>query len=362
MKKIRNNEKNLNFNRAKKHHKRKLTFKKKKKKKRKRQQGLNKAQRKQQDLYETKYKDYVKIKSPDILSFVKNPEGTNTLIHLIKKQYLKRKKVFVILKHVEILGYDALVVLLSILIRFKAKGIPFNGDMPDNFVARKILVNSGFLDYLYRNIKSEDRYELLKGGTISTHAWKKVDAELTHQIISDASLSIWGEKRRFQGVQRSLIELMHNTNNHAVYGKEGDKHWFLSVQHLPKENKVCFSFIDFGVGIFDSLNNKGEESKWYGWRSPLSKIFTFNNNKELLKLILNGDLHKTVTGKYYRGKGLPGIYDAFKRNDFSKLHIISNDVFADVKNNDFRTLTNKFSGTFVYWELNKSNTCKDGID
>lgn len=355
------NHKLYQLNRAKKLFKRKLASKKKKRLKRIGQLGLSRSDRAQYNLLQ-KHKDYVKIKAPIILSLVNNPEETIHFIDSVKKQYRKEKKVFVILKHVELIGYDALVVLLSILIRFKAKNIDFNGDVPDNYIAKKVLIDSGFLEYLYKNIKEEERYKLLKGGKISTHAWKKVDSELTHNIISEATQVIWNEKRRCLGVQRSLIELMHNTNNHAVLKKEGEKHWFLSVQHLKKEKKACFSFIDFGVGIFDSLNNKEEDSKWYNWQTSLSNIFTFNNNRELLKLILNGSLHKTVTGKYYRGKGLPGINDAFKRNHFSKLHIISNDVFADVENNNFETLKNKFSGTFVYWELDENNLNYEAID
>ena len=217
-----------------------------------------------------------------------------------------------------------------------------------------------FFDYLYKKIKDEDRYEIIKGGSVATHAWKKVDSELTHKIITDATNFIWKENRRCQGVQKCLIELMHNTNNHATK-KVGEKHWFLSVQHLKKEKKVCFSFIDFGVGIFDSLHNKNSDSKWYNWET-ISSLFVVENNKELLKHILNGELHRTVTGKYYRGKGLPGIYESFKRNDFKNLHIISNDVFANVQKNQFNKMEIPFSGTFVYWELDSTNNNMYGID
>ncbi|HEX8268872.1 MAG TPA: hypothetical protein VF581_03180, partial [Flavobacterium sp.] len=276
--------------------------------------------------------------------------------------YAKKKKVFVILKDVSYIGYDALIVLLSILIRFKASKIDFNGDFPTNIIVRKILLDSGFFDYFKSTFEEQDRYELSKKRSLSTHAWKLVDSELTSELIEEASMTIWSEKRRCQGVQRSLIELMQNTNNHADIFKEGEKHWFLSVQHRKKENIVSFSFVDFGIGVFESLNNKTSESKWYKWQNKLFSLFTINNNKELLKLILNGSLHKTVTGKYYRGKGLPGIYDAFNRKQINKLHIITNDVFADVENNNFLSLSNFFSGTFVYWEVVRNNINLEWIE
>ncbi len=74
-----------------------------------------------------------------------------------------------------------------------------------------------------------------------------------------------------------------------------------------------------------------------------------------MKLILEGKLHETVTGEYYRGKGLPGIVEALKRNQISNLHIISNDVYANVQTGNYTILENKFEGTFIYWELNEKN-------
>ena len=300
--------------------------------------------------------------APVNLSLVNSPEETISFIGKIKEKFDQKRKVFVRLDYVKNISYDALVILLSIMIRFKSNKIPFNGNFPEDPIAKKIIWNSGFFDYLYREIREDDRYELIKGGYISTHAFKLVDSELTHNIISDATTTIWNEKRRCQGVQRSLIELMQNTNNHAVIDKEGEKHWFLSVQHRKKEDIVSFSFIDFGVGVFESLSNKKNESKWFDWQNKLEKVFSFKNNTDILKLILNGNMHKSVTGKPYRGKGLPGIYSSFKRNQMSNLHIITNDVHANLENNTFLRLNNKFSGTFIYWELNKSNLSTHGID
>lgn len=302
-----------------------------------------------------KYFDYSFIKAPEKFSFIKEPEKFSKFINKVKKCYKRDKKVFINLDYVTFIGYDALVVLLSILIRFKASKIGFNGSIPLLPEPQRILIESGFLDNLYRQIGDSDRYKLLKGGTISTHAYKKVDSELTSEIISNASEHIWGEIKRCPGVQKALVELMHNTNNHAEHTTKGNKHWFLSVQHIKKEKRVCFSFVDFGVGIFDNLDNKGRDSKWYNWDTHLLKLFKWSNNSELLKLILQGDLHTTVTKKSYRGKGLPGIHDVLKRNQFNNLHIITNDVFADVGAKNFNKMKNKFSGTFVYWELTGDN-------
>ncbi len=90
--------------------------------------------------------------------------------------------------------------------------------------------------------------------------------------------------------------------------------------------------------------------------------FKYGNNADLLNLILNGDLHRTVTGEHYRGKGLPGIAEAVKRNQISNLHIITNDVFGNVSKQDYRMLDSKITGTFIYWELNYDNVSCHGIN
>ena len=78
-------------------------------------------------------------------------------------------------------------------------------------------------------------------------------------------------------------------------------------------------------------------------------------NDEILELIISGKLHRTVTGKYSRGKGLPGIGEALKRNQLTNLIIISNDVAGYISQNKYQKLSSMFNGTYVYWELNANN-------
>jgi len=86
----------------------------------------------------------------------------------------------------------------------------------------------------------------------------------------------------------------------------------------------------------------------------------FNNNADLLKLILDGTLHRSVTGKDYRGKGLPGIAGALRRNQISNLHIITNDVYCQPDKDFYKKLETSFSGTFVYLELGQTNeSCRN---
>lgn len=297
------------------------------------------------------------IQAPLKFSFINNTEEVVKFIQCLEKSFEEKKKVYIDLANVEVIDYSAIVVLLSIMVKFKSNDIRFNGNFPNEYSAKKLLIESGFFENLDRKFVLEDRYEIpaIGSGGIHTHAYKRVDSKLGDIIIKEATSKVWGEERRCQGIQRSLLELMQNTNNHAEIGKEGEKHWWLAVNYIQEENKVCFAFVDFGVGIFKSLENKQEGNKWYGWKDKIGKIFRLDHNVDTLKLILNGDFHSTVTGKKYRGKGLPGIALVQKRNWFSNLRIISNDVYCAYDKEEYNKMKLPFNGTFVYWELDKSN-------
>jgi len=246
---------------------RRLEHKSWKKNVRKLHLGLTKDDaRKKDDLLKSR-RGFIRVNAPEVFSFINNTEAVVEFINSLKRQYENKSQVFIELEKVSEIDYSAIVVLLSIMVKFKAEHIKFDGSIPIIQESKDILTKSGFFDNLYKTFKMEDRYELFassKNG-IHTHAWKNVDSKLGDEIISSATKSIWGESRRCQGVQRALIELMQNTNNHADIGKIGAKHWWLSVNHDCQSKKVSFSFVDFGVGVFTSLYNKPEKSKFYNW-------------------------------------------------------------------------------------------------
>lgn len=297
---------------------------------------------------------------PSNFSLTENPEGVIKFMNHLNKLCMKKKSVFIDLKGVKNLGYETIVVLLSTIIKFKNKRIKFNGNYPDDMISRERLIKSKFFDVLFNN---EDNTNIninnLSGNGIYTHAEKNVNSQLSSKLIANASKSIWGEERLCKGVQRALIELMTNTNNHA--GKiEGEKKWWVSVNCIEDEKKVVFSFVDFGKGIFNSLmEGKGRVVKWLPW---YKKIIEEHDKTEVMQMILKGSMHKTVTGESHRGKGLPGIYESYKMNYFSKLYIISNDIFVDAGNDIYRKMNVTLNGTFVWWELSGVNKSIAVID
>lgn len=287
-----------------------------------------------------------------MFSFTRNLDGTLEFIEKIEHRLDINKPAFINLRKVTFIDYGALVVLVSIMMRFKRRGLNFNGNFPEANTPKRLLAGSGFLDQLYDDVTFRSGLTKLKGrSNICTHASKRVNAPLYKHIIATTSKALWGKKHRCPGVIRTLIELTQNTYNHAGVESEGKKHWYLSYQHIPAGNKVVYSFVDYGVGIFQSLTKKRPDQRFYGWFSKLFDKHPFNNNAELLSLILEGKFHATVTKEYYRGKGLPGIYEAQKRGQISNLIIVSNNVAAYTSLGKYNLLNRNFSGTFVTWEV-----------
>ena len=296
---------------------------------------------------------YNTIYAPNVFSLISNEEEVLGFIDIVRDYYKKGLPVFINMDAVSVLGNGAILLLLANMIQFRSHGIPFNGSKPNDSSLRNKLEKSGFFKYLYRRLTKSDDYNVgSPDSIIYTHAQKEVDAAMADIIIEHASTTVWGQKRRCPGIQRMLVELMHNTNNHAGRNK-GEKHWWISTNKDEVGQTVTISFMDFGRGIFDSLDNKHPDDIFYGWKDIFFKFFPFADTSEkIMKLILEGQLHKTCTKEYFRGKGLPGIYDAFMAGRIGKLKIISNRVYADVENGVYRLLDHNMHGTFISCEIN----------
>lgn len=299
------------------------------------------------------FNGYCSISAPQCFSLIENESKTLDFLEKLARCHNKKKKVLVRLEGVTKMSADAIVVLLSNMVRFKSSNIDFNGTRPLNAEARNKLEKSGFFDYLYNDFKKQADYVFnnLKS-RIYTHGEKTVSSDLADDLIMNASKSLWDEQRRCQGAQKTLVELMHNTYDHASLQK-GEKHWWLSVEHDRKNKEVIFSFIDFGMGIYESLENKSPDNPLYKAWNLLKKLNPLAKSQvELIRLILEGQLHRSQSGDYYRGKGLAKIYALNKANKISSLCIISNKAYINVEKDDYHSIDNEFKGTFISFKIN----------
>lgn len=352
--------KRILLNHARKMAKLKKRFRDIRRRKNKARNGKNKAQQITERI-NRQFEGYKKIVAPAIFSLTENTEETLQFIANLEDCLEAKKKVFVNLTKVERIAQGAIVVLLSIMIKYKSAHVDFNGNFPKEKNAYKRLVESGFLQELYKKkINLGTKYEICRNKVL-THANKIVDTMLSDKIISEISSLIWGEERRCPGLQRVFIELMQNTNNHASYKIKGEHHWWTTVQYDKENNKAYFSFIDYGVGIINSLTND-QRGKFYNLIPRIKQIFSPKNDSDMLMLLLNGNIHETSsktqntsTKKYYRGKGLPCLFNACNENKISKVVVITNNAKVEYENQRKTDLNISFKGTFIYWELNYNN-------
>lgn len=289
------------------------------------------------------------VVAPRNFSLLNNAEEFLSFVALLRIHNRDRQRVQLVMKDTEKITTDAILVLRAVISEFHHNGVYFTGDIPSNKEVQQVLLESGFFEELRINFK----YERNTKNNIKTHKKKRVESALTSDLIAQAAETVWNEKKRCNGIQRTLIECMGNTFDHAWLRRSHRECWFLSVYHNEQERKVSFAFVDLGVGIFESIKRK----KYSG---AIKQFFErvsgqYKDNAELLKLIIHEEIKRTRSGDKHRGRGLPGIYKAFERNQLSNLTIISNNVFANFAPENYRLIKNYFVGTFIYWELHEDN-------
>ena len=302
------------------------------------------------------FSGYKQIKAPSNLSLLSNETVTLDFLRKLQVCYTAKKKVAVLLDDVVTLTSDAILVLLSNMVQYKASKIGFNGTKPRDELAAFKLESSGFFKHLYgAAMREQDKYSFKKmNNFIYTHGQKTVEASLADDLVKYASEVVWGEPRRCPGIQTTLVELMHNTYDHAGEFK-GEKHWWISVEHDEQAHEATFSFIDFGVGIFRSLANKKQGEPLYGALDYIIQHFPLiTTETDRLKLILEGKVRLTQFNEYYRGKGLRNIYLKHHRNYISDLSIISNYASFKAEKDDYHSLRNEFIGTFISFKMNRN--------
>jgi len=93
-------------------------------------------------------------------------------------------------------------------------------------------------------------------GTIERCDDNIVDSGKEAHLIDKVSELIGMSPEQEDGHQTTAMECMTNTREHASGhqpSQQGNKNWRFSVYCNQEKNLVQFSFVDFGIGIFVSL-------------------------------------------------------------------------------------------------------------
>jgi len=286
---------------------------------------------------------YTTVLAPRSFSFIDNTEEMVSFLGKFRDAQ-RKKNVFIDLSGVATLSADAIPVLLSEIAKFQTT--PIRGNAPEDPKLAAVLGESGFYDYVHASQPPPKRGR----GRIRRRESHVVDGSIAKELIAFATSTLYGAPRRWHGVYRTLLECMSNTIDHASPVGTQRETWWVMTFCEAGQSKADFTFVDTGVGIFQSVK--------MDLLKRALRAFGVTDNTSILREILHGEM-QSRTGVPYRGKGLPGVYKVLERGVLSRLVIVANDVYADVSKDDFRILDKPFKGTFLYWEVAEDLNGKD---
>ncbi len=252
-------------------------------------------------------------KAPEVFSFTENTEETIQyfvdIITQVKKKIFKQR-FYINASDVSTITTDALVYILAILYNIKhniSMKYEFKGTLPQNENAKKVFMESGFLNYVHTKriitpTKADDKIQIITGKNTNSSVAKNICDFVRSRFNKDYKFTI--------DLYKTLIELMSNTVHHA-YDEKGlmAPCWYLYA--IDKGDSILFAFIDTGNGIPSTVKRK--------W---IEKVPFAISDAELIYSAFLGE-SRTETGMYNRGHGLPALYEKVKSGRLKNFYVLS---------------------------------------
>jgi hypothetical protein len=283
------------------------------------------------------------LAAPSNFSIVQNSTATIAFLNNLRF-YSAKYNINLDLSRVASLTTDAIAALVATTGALTRAGTLINGVSPNDAVAQRILIGSGFFDHYH----SQQPLPHVPHGQILREKSKKVQPDLARDLIHFGIKALTGIDGKCSAAYRVLIESMSNTHNHALSAKarrdrsqEGET-WWATVYADAERKRVCFTFVDVGVGIFESVR--------LGKIRFLYRLVGLRKDTDILRDLLQGKVESS-TGYSYRGKGLPAINRLSEAGRIESLIIVANDVYANVSASEYKILPVAFRGTLLYWEI-----------
>jgi len=276
---------------------------------------------------------FVSLPVPSTFSLVKNPEEVVALLREFE-MYTRKHHISLDLSQVTTLTADAIATLIAGIQKADAY---VRGNQPDDPTCREILLHSGF----FHHVRSMQPLPPASTGLIRRRESKKVEPRIAQELIHFGTGAVCGTSERRPASYRTLIESMNNTHNHAAKESAPKETWWATVSIDKRRHRICYTFLDTGVGIFRSVRI-----------SPLRRVYRalgMTSDARILRDILEGRVESS-TRIPHRGKGLPSIYRLLQNGRIESLVIVANGVYADVGKGEYKMLSTEFPGTLLYWE------------
>ena len=289
----------------------------------------------------------VNKEAPKQFTFIDN---TNTIISYLndcKETLHKEKKIRIDISQISTLSTDAIALLVACVndTNFSGKYGIIRGNAPNNKELAQLFIESGFYKHVETDNKNLKNIEKADENLLHRESHVKVQSDIAKKACILGTKHVLHSACPFPIVYEMLIEAMSNTNNHANRNERGKTKWWLYVYNAPN-NTTCYSFVDLGVGIFDSVP--------VALYKKVTKLLHISHNADLAKDLLEGKIKsREKIDQNIRGKGIPQIASNCSSDSIGRAYIISNDVKIDLKTKIAERLHSNFKGTFIYWELVK---------
>lgn len=275
------------------------------------------------------------LDAPKNFSLINNTEKLLQYFNKARELLKDNTPVKFLLEEITNLTPDAIAFFIAHFNDKKfSNGIKLSGTEPSDKTLRTIIRKSGFFDHVQSRVRTNPGCNNLLLHKITNN---KVENTIARQAC-ELALSHLGISGKFRPLYETIIELMANTNNHAG-DERGMYDWWIFVYNND-EGRSCITFLDLGVGIFESIPVK----KWQQLQSY------FLGNSLLVDTLLKGEI-SSRTNLPERGRGIPLIGKHAKHAAFDKFIMISNDVYADLKSDTSKTLKTPFEGTLYHIEI-----------
>jgi len=299
------------------------------------------------------------ILAPTNFSIQENPKRTlgyfKRLINIIERG--KCDKVVFNMSNIKQVTIDAVTYLISLVHSIEvSKEIICSGNFPkQGSEPERVLKESGYMEvqgYPTPCIKPR------RGPGFMIRMGEKVDPETLKSVLKFLQSGLNMNESSVSFLYELIGELMQNTIDHAYNGYTSgqlQKKWYLYIQ--LKGSKASFIFLDDGAGIPATINRTTSE-KFLDVIFPLRRVT--GQASDYIFSAMNGR-GRSATKSLTRNKGLPQVYNYYKKGQISNMEIFSNKGRCLLTEDSYNKLYNRhvlhfpLRGTMFCWEFDKSN-------
>lgn len=297
------------------------------------------------ELRKWEHTPYKELEVPKDFSFIDNTNEVLGYFMECKSLLHNKVKIQCDLSHITSLSSDAIALLAACANdeTFLGKKGRIRGNAPTNPELLKLFLESGFYNHV-RSTKSLKTAHKSDANLFHQESNYQVQSDIAKKACILGTSHVFGTSSPFPDLYEMLIEAMSNTNNHASNNSDTNQFkWWLYTYNAPNGHTM-YTFIDLGVGIFDSIPVKRFKK--------MRKAVGLLHNKDFASDLLNGKIksREDIDNKI-RGKGIPQIAANSNSPNFARAYIISNDVKINLKDKTSEALDHNFSGTMLFWEL-----------